>query len=94
MPVEQPTGIQLCINLKIAKALGFTIPSTLLASAGRAIEWPPDHCRGLPDLRPKYGLTRHVAARPEAAAAHWASEVKMQSIRSPSSSPKTCKQTG
>ena len=31
MPVEQPTGIQLCINLKIAKALGFTMAPRSLA---------------------------------------------------------------
>ena len=49
-------------------------------------DWLPQ-CLRRPDVYTKYGLIRHVAGRPEAVAAHWASEVKMQSIRSPSNSP-------
>jgi putative ABC transport system substrate-binding protein len=38
IPVEQPTNVELVVNLRAAKAMGISVPQRMMVRAGRVIE--------------------------------------------------------
>jgi putative tryptophan/tyrosine transport system substrate-binding protein len=38
LPVEQPSSLEFFVNLKVAQALGLTVPASILARANEVIE--------------------------------------------------------
>src|SRR5262249_32784313 len=65
LPVEQPTRFELAINVKTAKALGLTIPQSILVRAGQFLagrektggrgkgtpnKWPDNYIRAMREL--------------------------------------------
>ena len=38
LPIQQPTRLQLVLNLKTAKALGLTVPTSMLLLADEVVE--------------------------------------------------------